>query len=1320
MGKLRGLLCLIAIAACGSPNSSPPDGGTNPPDPAPASPDRGWLVTSYDDRGASRFLWATTQVAADARTHVTRTADAFAVSADALATLHPTRTVTLRSGATVTSFRQQIDGVEVYGSDTNVLVRADRTLVAIAGSPHPAAVPGLALAFPLSPGQAAAAAIAAITGAPGTVADRQVRSGAWDTFALQHPTYVAAEPIRVRRVYLPDGDQLRAAYAVETLLSRAGSTDVRAAQRIVAADTGAVLRTIELTAADSFNYRVWADAQLRPQNDPFADFMPHPTGVPDGSQPAPTAPALVAMQSFNTPPGGAIDPWLPANATVTTGNNIDAYTDRFAPDGFTVGSDFRATTTALRTFDRVYDLNQSALANQTQTMAAITHAFYVTNWLHDYYYDSGFDEKAGNAQQDNFGRGGVANDRMLVEVQDNADTERNNANMSTPADGTSPRMQIYIWDPQETRFVRLTPGGDQLAGTATFGPQTFDVSANVALVVDSAAPTSDACDTIQNGAQLAGKVVLIDRGICQFIDKTRAAQAKGAVGVIIADNQVASSPPGMGGSGGAPVTIPALSITKAAGDALKAALAGGAVSARLFRSGGPLRDGGLDSTVVAHEWGHYLHHRSVGGCPNLQCNAISEGWGDFVALHMGVRAGDSLTGTYALAGHAFAQADNSWYFGIRRAPYSTDKTKNPLTFRHIGDSQALPPGTFQPAAPNNSEVHNAGEIWALMMWEAYAKMLAAPAGRTFAQVQRDMADYVVAGLALTPPDATFLEQRDAILAAAVAGSTSDFVQLATGFAARGAGTCAVGPARTSTTLDGVVEKFTNAPAGGIGTAALDDSLVSCDKDGFLDAQERGQASIQVTNVGAAPLADGQLALSTTTTGVTFPNGATRPIPSVPPMGSVIVKVPIALAATFPQQGTIQLKIDVTSASACTPTVTKTVLLEANRDEIPNNSTTDNVESVVPAWTPTGTDAASVWSRVAESATQHDWQGADLGFQSDTQLVSPALVVGAAPLTMTFRHRHQFENSMGQNFDGGVLEVSQDNGVTFQDAAMFGTVPYNGTISNVSGNPLGGRQGFVKSTAGFPGFVTATVSFGTALANKTIRVRFRIGTDELVGAAGWTIDDISFAGITNKPFRTVANDAATCIAPKANAGPDQTVLVGTLVTLDGSASSDANGDPLSFLWTQLAGTTVTLSSTTAVKPTFTAPAQPTTLQFRLRVGDGFAFSTDTVNINVVTNTPPDGGVPDAPPPDAPPPPDAAPDAPAPDAATPDAATPDAPPPDAAAPDSAMPPVDASNPPPPPPTDDGGCCSTGGGSPAQHLPMILVVGWLLVRRRVRRRC
>jgi M6 family metalloprotease-like protein len=79
------------------------------------------------------------------------------------------------------------------------------------------------------------------------------------------------------------------------------------------------------------------------------------------------------------------------------------------------------------------------------------------------------------------------------------------------------------------------------------------------------------------------------------------------------------------------------------------------------------------------------------------------------------------------------------------------------------------------------------------------------------------------------------------------------------------------------------------------------------------------------------------------------------------------------------------------------------------------------------------------------------------------------------------------------------------------------------------------------------------------------------------------------------------------APESDAGPDQTVKSGTKVELNGSGSSDPDGNPLIYKWTAPAG--ILLSSTTESKPTFSAPfvSQNTEFIFLLVVNDGIAES-----------------------------------------------------------------------------------------------------------------
>jgi large repetitive protein len=236
----------------------------------------------------------------------------------------------------------------------------------------------------------------------------------------------------------------------------------------------------------------------------------------------------------------------------------------------------------------------------------------------------------------------------------------------------------------------------------------------------------------------------------------------------------------------------------------------------------------------------------------------------------------------------------------------------------------------------------------------------------------------------------------------------------------------------------------------------------------------------------------------------------------------------------------------------------------------------------------------------------------------------------------------------------------------------------------------------------------------------VLVRFRIATDSAVGREGWTIDNVAFTGLANTPFGTVGDDTTTCIAPVANAGPDQQVAASANVSLDGSASSDANNDPLAYAWTQTSGPAVTLSSSTSVSPSFTAPASAATLTFQLTVSDGWGSAMDSVTITVGSSTVIDAAVPDAAMPDAAVPDAAVPDAAVPDAAVPDAAVPDAAVPDAAVPDAAVPTADAAKPMAvdagtPTPPSDGGCCDSGNERPFGSIPGLLVVAFVVGRRR-----
>jgi len=117
------------------------------------------------------------------------------------------------------------------------------------------------------------------------------------------------------------------------------------------------------------------------------------------------------------------------------------------------------------------------------------------------------------------------------------------------------------------------------AGEASFGPAltTGGLFGEVMPVVANTTAdnlTGPACGplTLNDARAVAGKIALIDRGVCGFAIKTKNAQNAGAIGVLIADNAAGSPPPGLGGTDPT-VTIPAVRVTLADGTALKAALA---------------------------------------------------------------------------------------------------------------------------------------------------------------------------------------------------------------------------------------------------------------------------------------------------------------------------------------------------------------------------------------------------------------------------------------------------------------------------------------------------------------------------------------------------------------------------------------------------------------------------------------------------------------------------------------------------------------------------------------------------------------------------
>jgi hypothetical protein len=788
-------------------------------------------------------------------------ADVYRISPEEINALPIHNVQRLDGGGTIVRFRGAIDGIEVFREQANVLLDRNGELAAIGGFVMGAANARqkAAVANTLDAPAALAAALRDYNFAPSVAAQFARTSNADGYTRLALPAGAAsadgavmADAARVKPVWFRVAGSLLPAYYIEVQMRDAApsrGTDYYA--YVVGATDGRVLFRHNQTAEVAFSYRVYAEtggANLPWPGPNARNGYPHPTATPDGYQ-GPVVPAnLVTLESA---PFSKNDPWLAPGATKTIGNNVEAYSDSATPTGFgpvaadecnvslPVDGDMHACTNGANSFDYAYDTNLPPTANRTQVMAAVTNLFYMVNYLHDWYYDAGFDEASGNAQAANYGRGGLASDNVLAEAQDFSGT--NNANMTTPADGARPRMQVFLWSSGVTLAKVNAPAaisGTKQSGTADFGAQAFDFSNDLVVALDDAnatgPTTTDGCTPFTNAAAVAGKIAVVDRGVCTFVVKVKNAQNAGAVGAVIVNN-VAPGITNMAGDD-ASITIPAVLIPLADGNAIRAQLAAAAtVNMRMARKSSVPREGGLDNATIAHEWGHYISNRLVANSNGLvaqPARGLGEGFADFHALLLLVKEADknlpanaNFNGTYSdssypVSGPDFAPdvLDNSFYFGLRRYPYSNDMTKNPLTLRHITDGVALP--TSAARSPKNgsalnSEVHNSGEIWASMLWECYGNLLRDTPRLTFAEAQDRMKKYLVAGYKLTPTDPTFVTARDALLAAIKVRDPADHDLCLHGFAKRGNGIGAVAPDSLSEDNKGVVESFmTVKPAGG--------------------------------------------------------------------------------------------------------------------------------------------------------------------------------------------------------------------------------------------------------------------------------------------------------------------------------------------------------------------------------------------------------------------------------------------------------------------------------------------------------------------------
>jgi len=165
---------------------------------------------------------------------------------------------------------------------------------------------------------------------------------------------------------------------------------------------------------------------------------------------------------------------------------------------------------------------------------------------------------------------------------------------------------------------------------------------------------------------------------------------------------------------------------------------------------------------------------------------------------------------------------------------------------------------------------------------------------------------------------------------------------------------------------------------------------------------------------------------------------------------------------------------------------------------------------------------------------------------------------------------------------------------------------------------------ITATAGLNGAIFPS---GTLLLNYGASQAFTIIPDAGYHVADVKVDGVFIGAVTTFTFDSVTSNrsievtfAIDNLPPVADAGPDQNVVTGTLVTLSGKNSYDPEGAMITFFWIFIevpAGSPVTLSDATSAKPEFT-PVVDGTYRIKLIVNDGVQDSVpDEVVINAAT-------------------------------------------------------------------------------------------------------
>ncbi len=541
----------------------------------------------------------------------------------------------------------------------------------------------------------------------------------------------------------------------------------------------------------------------------------------------------------------------------------------------------------------------------------------------------------------------------------------------------------------------------------------------------------------------------------------------------------------------------------------------------VFTGSNPDRDGTTDVDIIVHELTHGTSNRLHGNATGLgsqMSGGMGEGWGDWYGHVLTSEASDPINGVYTTGGYVllntFGLGSTNYYYGIRRFPkavYSftggpSNRPHNPLTFADLNAGCVINDGAYAAAGGGAcDQVHNAGEIWSSLLWEVRSKLVTRLGFQTGTQTALQV---VTDGMKLAPLNPTFVQERDAIIAAARANANSsdnsaDVADVWEGFRIRGMG---FGASVQATSPAQVTEAFDSPNAVLAAGFSVSDSLG--DGDGFPEPGEQLILTIPVVNTTGA-----------TITGVNVNvNGlGGASYGDVADGATVSRQIQFFVPSNTPCGSSIQLNINITG-SAGPRTEIRNIIIGQPTPPVIENFDAAAVPALPAGWTSaqTGPGLAFVTKTgTADTAPNSAFtpNRGLAGGSSGATLDSADFAINSTAAVVSFRNNFNTEDA----WDGGVLELSIGGGA-FQDIITAGGSfiegGYTGTLG-ANSNPLDGRAAWTGSSNGY---ITTRAQLPASANGQNVKFRWRFGEDTNTvapsGVPGWNVDSVQvFTGYT---------------------------------------------------------------------------------------------------------------------------------------------------------------------------------------------------------------